>query len=550
MAEYSRDQIIAARDAAKAQGATKAVEELSSYLEAIDERTRVLKKMQAPGARPDVDNATAINPYGAEMVEAIKGAGVRSGAQMVGTAIGAAPPLVAISGGLSPRIGGAGGAVLGELIEGVRTGNHPTGGQLAGAAAGGFLLSPSSQIASRGAALTKTAIAPPIPQELLKGTLKEAGGNMAAVNIESLYDNGTLAPVSSQAIAGLAGAAGHITGKALNRGKRASMNQEEMLQARATVRTIDDALTDGYKLDPSLANPTPTNRTLTHAVGRSNLQNAISQENVMLATRHAAEEIGMDPKTASLSWAAVRDQRDAIAAPYRNAAELSPLAQKAFDRMQESRSDWREALKSASRETDYAKKKQLNEEAQKHLERSKGAERVLEREAASKGNPGMVDEIRKARVQLSKWYVVDAALNADNGMIDPRVIAAIHDKNRDLLTGKLRTIGATANAFPQIMTPIEQSANVVEHGIRGLYIAAAAGAGQRYGGQLGAFMAGGAMAASDVPIKAMIKSPWWQAVMAHPTFDLKSPDKVAEFYRYAVDAYGRNPPEAAKQDKK
>jgi hypothetical protein len=550
MADYSRDKILAAKDAAQAQGDTKAVAELSSYLEALDERTRVLEKMQAPGARPDVANASAINPGGAEMLEAVKGAGVRGGAQMVGTAIGAAPPLVAITGGLSPRLGGAGGAVLGELIEGVRTGNHPTGGQLMGAAGAGFLLSPNSQVVNRGAALTKTAIAPPIPQELLKGTLKEAGGNMAAVNIESLYDEGKLASVDSQALAGFAGAAGHVTGKALNRGKRATLTQEEMLTARAAVRTIDDALTDGYKLDPSLANPTPTNRALTHAVGRSNLQNSLSQENIKLATRHAAAEIGMDPRTATLSWEAVKDQRDAIAAPYRNAAALSPEAKDAFEGMQDARSNWRETLKQASREPDYSKKKQLNEEAQKHFENAKDAEKALELEAAAKGNPGMVEEIVNARKLLAKWYVVDAALNADNGMIDPRIIAAIHDKNRDLLTGKLRTIGATANAFPQIMAPIEQSANVVEHGIRGLYITAAATAGNRYGGALGGFMAGGAMAASDVPLKAFIKNPWWQAVMAHPSYDLKSPDKVADFYRYAVDAYGRNPPEVAKQDKK
>lgn len=552
MEPQSRDSVVRALDAARAAKDDVAVGQLTAYLEEFDRRQRISDIAAQPGGRYDVANASAVNPAGEQLLEAVKGAGVRGGAQAIGTAIGAAPPLVAISGGLSPRIGGAGGAVLGELIEGMRTGQRPTAGQVAGSAAAGFLMAPPTQVVSRGAILTRSAAAPEIPESLLRTSLKEATSNVAAENIESLVDRGELSPAASQVVAGVFGAGGAVTGRALSTGKRAKMAQEEMLTAKAIVRTVDDALSEGLLLDPSLANPTAVNRGLVSAAGRSNLQNELSRKNIDTATKLSALEIGLDPSANSLDWLTLRTQRDAIAQPYRNASELSPLAKKAFDKMQEERSNWREALKSASRETDYKKKKQINEEAQRHLEASKSAERVLEKVAVSSGNPGLVDEIRDARQKLAKWYVVDAALNADSGKIDPTIIAAIHDKNRELLTGKLRTIGATANAFPQVMSPFEQSANIAEQGVRGIYISAAAGAGHTLYGTPGAVAAGAAMASSPIPLKKLLESNWWQSVMAHPSYDLKQPDRVAEFFRYAVDAYGRHPAmmEDAKDKKK
>jgi hypothetical protein len=271
------------------------------------------------------------------------------------------------------------------------------------------------------------------------------------------------------------------------------------------------------------------------------VQRDFSKHNTRLATQQAAAEIGLDPNTATLNLKTLLDQKDALAAPYREVEAMGGNFKKAWDKIQNERGLWKQALRQMSSAELPADRAKFKASAEKHLAAAESTERALDAMVQKTGNPGLAKELVDSRKMLAKYYVVEAATNTDAGFVEPAIIAAIHDSNPRLLTGNLRTIGATANLFPEVMSGYSKFSKPSQNPPRTAFIS---GAGLAAYGATQSVPVGVAAALAaysvDVPARAIAKHRWTQAVLAHPSYNLIDPVKTAEFFRYAINAAGRN----------
>jgi hypothetical protein len=214
-----------------------------------------------------------------------------------------------------------------------------------------------------------------------------------------------------------------------------------------------------------------------------------------------------------ISTASLKAARQRMSEPYREVAALNPQAAADLEMVKsskmESKLQWGHFNRSGDPNA-YKLAQAADQQAEAALNR-------IETAAQSSGRPGLVDELKKSRVDIAKNHEVRNALNSGTGSVDASVLGRAFDRNPDRFSGDLRTIAAYQQAFPQYMregskvpTPGVGKTELLASALLGT--GGAAAAESPYGGLLGlAPFASG-------PTRGLLLSKTVQDAVSHPSY--------------------------------
>ena len=222
-------------------------------------------------------------------------------------------------------------------------------------------------------------------------------------------------------------------------------------EARRTAEATVSAQDAGYRLPPSQTNPSFLSSTLEGGVaGKAATERTASLKNQPVTNQLAKQDLGF-PQDKPLNAANLNEYRQQVAEPYREIAAISPKAAKALEDLKQLRADATGYFKQAfgaTRDYDALKK------AQAAQQQAEAIESGFEKLAKSVGKPDLVERLRQSRTLIAKSHNYEAALNDATGNVDARIVASQFDKNPQLLTGNMATIGKTANIYgPSMRLP-------------------------------------------------------------------------------------------------
>lgn len=208
----------------------------------------------------------------------------------------------------------------------------------------------------------------------------------------------------------------------------------------ATLRPAQDA---GYVLPPSAIKPTAVGNAIESFAGKTALKQEAEIRNQQVTNALVRRELRM-PENAPITEESLNALRTQAAAPYREVAAISPMADRILQRLRDARAEATVNF----RHYDMTGTPQSLRDARAADAQATTLERVLERQASAAGRPELVPQLREARTFIAKTYDVERALNVGNGNVDARLIGRAVDRGRPL-TGNLETIGRFAEAAPQ-----------------------------------------------------------------------------------------------------
>ena len=266
---------------------------------------------------------------------------------------------------------------------------------------------------------------------VLPGGALAAGGSMAAEAIGGPAWAGVGGMAPSAAIAGY-------------NAMRQPGLQRQQQQNQVRDATLREAQEAGYVLPPSQVQATFLGNRAESLSGKAALDQSAVIKNQQVTNRIAREEVGL-PENAPITPAALEARRDAISSPYKELAGISPSAKAALKRLQEARSNAKDHWSSYDRNA----RPEDKANAQKFDQQAQMLETFLEKEAARRGKPQLVDEMRQARQDIAKTYDVERSLNIGDGNVDARILGRALDRGKPL-SGGLQTIARFAEAYPQL----------------------------------------------------------------------------------------------------
>ena len=352
------------------------------------------------------------------------------------------------------------------------------------------------------------------------------GGGMLtpASTVPGLVRNAAMGGISGatgQGVSDVTGspAAGVVASALAPAALSAAGNRAQNIVNQARLRESENAIRDqtlragreaGYVVQPSVANPSRTNKILESVAGKAAVGQEAAIRNQEITNRLVAQELGLPPGTA-ISESVITNYRHNVAAPYREASAISPLADNTVNRLNQARFNAKEQWNFYNRSGDPA----AGAEARRLSATVDNLESALEKIVRKAGKPGLVDDIREARRQIAKSYDIEKALNVGTGNISAPVLGRAFDKGRPF-TGNLETIGRMQNAFKPAMRELE---SVPSSGVGQGQALASAMLGTMGGtsvGPVGVLAAGIPLLAA--PTRAMILSKPYQRFMASPSY--------------------------------
>ena len=279
--------------------------------------------------------------------------------------------------------------------------------------------------------------------------------------------------------------------------------------------TLKEGQAAGYKVPPSMVNPSGLNNTVESMAGKAAIGQEAAARNQAVTNRVAAKELGLAADT-PLTESVLMKVRDQAAEPYRKIAALSPEAKSALEKLNQARFDakeqWNFYFKSGNpdagnkaRALDVqiaAYERTIDDEAKKIVEiygvagspaarsstrpqlattalstgRDVGkpsgvldATKIGERTA---GEVNLLDQLRDARTKIAKAWDIEKSLNLGDSNVSAPIVGRQLDKSGVAgKSGGLATIGKMAEAFPSIM---REGARVPVAGVSGTDAAASA----------------------------------------------------------------------------
>lgn len=359
----------------------------------------------------------------------------------------------------------------------------------------------------------------------------------------ALMDAMTVISLGSAAIKPL-----HGTGK-LN-SQLAEIEKAKALNA-PKAEILANALKEGFTAPPSAINPSFWNKRLESIAGKAAIrQDSVIRNQENFVNPLVRKELGI-PDNQPISGKVLKDIRIASSEPYKQVGELptppslakgysinskpQTLSKVDLENLKQARNDaqgWYKAYERSASPEDLNKAKQAEAIAT-------DLENRFDDRALRAGKPELIKQLRDARKQIAKTYTVDSARNVATGDIDPVILGRILDKNPDLLTGNLKKIAETQQAFPQYLGDATKvpTPGVSKSEALASELLATAGAG---GAGAPGLMAGGIPLISD-PIRNLILSKWYQNKMVK--FPEKTPSMLAKLQ--AVLPNANNPNKAA-----
>lgn len=322
----------------------------------------------------------------------------------------------------------------------------------------------------------------------------------------------------------LALAAGMLTPSAAN--KAGSIARQKVADAALTgsknsVRdqTLSDAQDAGYVVRPSSVNPGFVTKRLESLAGKADLDQEISKRNQAVTNDLSSQELGL-PQGTAITPGVLNSYRDVTAQPYRDVANISPLAASALDKLKEARYQANVYNKHYAVSADP-------ESLQKAKQFSTAAdtlENAIDKIASRANQPGLLDDLRDARTKIAKSYDIENALNLGDANVSAPDIGRAYD-NGKMLTGNLETVGKFNNAFPsatregsKVPTPGVSKTDLVKTALL------AAGGAATLG------PAGVTMAAAPLlsgPARSALLSPIYQKLMAQPKYGSVTADALS-----------------------
>lgn len=332
----------------------------------------------------------------------------------------------------------------------------------------------------------------------LAGFLQPTQGN------ESVAKNTTVNAVLGMAGQGAANALGkYLQGNAAKKAADMAGQQSRNAIEDATIQAAQQA---GYVVPPSTVNPSWINKRLESIAGKA----AVGQEAAMRnqeATNALARQTLNLPENAAISETAVKNARDAFAAPYREVAALSPDAKQALDLLKQTRVEANKQWSYFKRTGDPA----VEKAARALSAEANGWENFLEQEAIKAGKPDLVASLKEARANVAKTFDVERALNTSTGNVVATDLGRAIDKGAKL-SGGLETMARFADAYPQLA---REASRVPTPGVsksEAIVAALLGGGGAAFGGPAG--MLAGALPLMSGPARSLVLSKPYQAAMA------------------------------------
>lgn len=376
------------------------------------------------------------------------------------------------------------------------------------------------------------------------------GGQRLLPNIAQFMGAGAAGEVAREAIQGedisfkkvlqnasQSGLGAVVLAKA-DKGKFAAKETQRMLgQDQGIINTLTQANENGLIVDPTLYGATPARSLMSKAGGgASAFQKDASVANAPRVIEILKQDIGAAPDQ-SLVPMTFADLKSKASKPYEEVAKISTTAKDAVK-------EWKTANADAAKQ--YAKAVESNnpqarELARQYSDQAEKAFQTIESEALKAGNPGLVTDIKEARVRLAKIHAVEGATSVGNGYPDAKVIAAMFEDNPGKFTGGLEVVGRVASAMPQVLQDPRKISN------RGVNLGfGAAGVGSMIAGSAaGSPLAGAALGlgAATVPplMRQAAMSRAYQAATFLPKYGTETPDIPASILRFA--AQQQNQPE-------
>jgi len=455
--DYSEEQIqLMAREIAAATKDPKKVEEFFAL--ARTEQARNSQRIGAVGeaeVQSSLDQAVnqATQKVAREMTPAESAAYV--GNQLlnmgtVGTMAASGQSLGAMTGPLAPVAVpalGALGAGAGEVMNMIRQGEPIQGGRIVKSMAIG-----SVPIAG--------------PASLIS---REAFKNLTAAEIgeiaRTLVDEKRLPTIGEQAeqVPGaiLGATIGVKTAKA--QGLRATREMTDKLVAEAgRNQTVKQMVSDGYKVDPGLANRSTIASELggaAEAGGGTQLQRAASLQNQNKTNLDGRADIGL-PKGMTdrqgqfqplpLTNEVLLAHSKKLAEPHKQIRAMSDEFGKDLDNISNLRADKNAAwFQYRNPNNPNSLTSELRDKAIALDRAVEKAESALEQKLIDVGRQDLMQDYRSARRLISKTEVVRNALKGND--IDASLIAAQYDKGMRNLDGALERIALYYETMPQVM---------------------------------------------------------------------------------------------------
>lgn len=445
----------------------------------------------------------------------IEGTGAALG-QAAGTAMGG-PVVGSVGGAVGGAIGNA--IVQGRRMhEGEQEDFKP--GEAAGAAIGGAI---------PGGTLAKQNV-----QGVLRQGAKNAIGNMGATTVQRAVDEGRPPSLDELNVSAGTGFMSAPVSKLGATGKKAAAEIANQAENAVRDKTMRMAVDLGYTLDPALANPNMANKLANRIAGATQVQRAAVFKNQKITNAIARAEIGMKPDQ-PLSLPEILQRKFEIEEPYREVAQISPLAEDTLKELQRTRLQARMMWQKSKKESDI----DLMDKAAELDKKGEALENKLESFATNAGKTGLVDELREARRLSSKAHVVLAALNKADGNVSSTVIGAMYDKGKLKLTDGLEVIGRLENAMPQVMKEAAVTQAVGSQSFRPFLAAAAGTYGYQIGGAPGALLGASIPALGDIPVRAAMLSSPYQKFMDIPRYNTQQAGIPESVLRFSTQALGR-----------
>lgn len=547
------------------------------------------------------DMILAAHPYGAaaepispEMAGAIANLaasmGIRGGFPAAGQALGAIPPVAAITGGASVPIGGGIGGVLGALVDEGRRGRLPSKGDLIGSFVSNMV--PGAPLASAPA------------RTLLFEGAKQGAANLAGTAIEVGVDEGRLPTAREAFLSGGMGAVAPVAGKALDKGSKVAAKAEEKLRSIIADENLLAGFKAGYKATPAamakaLKRPSAglANTTLETVGGLAESSAVANLHNQRVTNELAAKAVGQHPLTplrrdppdvAGAPGVVLDDLREKLGAPYKQIETMADKAAEAMDviktknrltaqndheyqilmsdpkvvkemadlttkaaaqvrTLKTARHEARTKFRMASESGGDPK---LIEEGIELMKKAEKIEDAIDEAAKLVGDDELLARLRDARTKIAKTYAVEAALDKAGNVSAP-VLGRLFDKGVPL-TDELRDIARFEQTVGGNMRESMKVASPTGGQLKAMATLGFASAGAAPGMLMHnpAATLGGMALGAAVPLsaqkgaKSLLLSDLWQNRMMRPEAIIGGPsqaDFMANVARFATADASRRP---------
>lgn len=347
--------------------------------------------------------------------------------------------------------------------------------------------------------------------------VKMGAANLAAKTAQTGIDEGRLPTADEANTAAITGMAAPIIVKAIDGGTQAAGVAGAKLRGTVEDATLSKWRALGGVVPPTMVKITEQNPGMLNVAGEAlagaNLTNTTAIIKNQAATNNAARAYAGLPKNAPLLGVGEDGSPIATAIAqkekaYEAVAALNPQAASDLQGLREARA----LSKKYWQAYDRQQMPDLETQAKGYDDLASAYEQGLEQHAQEAGKPKLIDNMRQARTDLAKLYMVDRSIIPGSGYVNARIFGSALNSGKVPLTDEGLTIAKAALTYPKFMQPVT--------GLEDL-------------GKARIPMAGNAA-------NGAMMSQFYQKNFAGPNYAASRPDLLALYGRNAAAAVGRN----------